>query len=247
MLLADRIKAAFAAIFKYRCKRPMIVGTRKTPFGKYDSFAFRKASKSPFVLLLKECHIIEEAQAVEILVKQGADQHIDDTDLESVLIGIREVPDTLFILAYQGEVPKDDYERLFKFFTRHLIIVLPLGEKELAKLEKWVAKGNFNACLVHLALLADRVTSEGEMPLRGKYAYRAKWQEEANKVRLERMAKLKGPQLRTLIKKLSFLLSFEKAGMEVSEACELAHISRKTFYLWCEKDPVFKRLLHTSK
>ncbi len=83
-------------------------------------------------------------------------------------------------------------------------------------------------------------------PMYGKYKYRAEWQEQANKARLERMAKLRGPQLRTLIKKLSFLLSFEKAGMQVTEACQYSHITRKTFYLWRVKDATFKQLLDTK-
>ena len=209
--------------------------------------SFRRAGASPLVLLLKEQGIVEELSSVEVLVKAGTDQRIDDTDLEFVIKSVQEEPDTLFVLVTAGEVPSDDYDRLFRVFTRHLVVILPLGEKELARLEKWIAKGNFNARLVYLVMLADRITSEGEkIPQGSSYATRAKWQEEANRARLERMGKLEGPQLRTLVKKLSFLLSFEKAGSEVSEACRLAKISRKTFYLWCEKDPVFRKMLHVS-
>ena len=243
MPLALRIRALFASLFAYRCRRPLIVGKRKTIFGRYTSFSIRHAERSPLAELLKELSITEAASTIEVLVKEGEDPEIDDTDLEAVIRSVREEPDTLFILVYPGAVPEDDYPRLFRAFTRHLVIILPLGEKELSRMEQWAAKGNWNACLVYLATIADRITT-GPTPLPDKYASREEWQREANTARLNHLTDLKGPQLRTLIKKLSFLLSFERAGMEISEACEHAHISRKTFYLWNAKDPVFKRLLN---
>ena len=77
----------------------------------------------------------------------------------------------------------------------------------------------------------------------GAYATRAAWQEKAITARLEKMAALQGPQLRTLIKKLHFLMSFEKSGGEVAKACAAVGISRKTFYLWLEKDATFQKLI----
>ncbi len=239
--LASRAHIVFTTLFLYHFARRPARGIRKTPFGKYDRLLFRNAGESPLALLLKE-QLIAEPSAVEVLVKKGADQHIDDTDLESVIIAVREEPNTLFILVYEGEVPSDDYLRLFRAFARHQIVILPLGEKDLASLERWVGNGNCNACLVYLTLLADKVTSEDER-LPERYAYRMQRQQEANRARLERMGKLEGPQLRTLVKLLSFLLSFERAGSEVSEACRASRISRKTFYLWRDKNPIFRTLL----
>jgi hypothetical protein len=241
MSLADRSNAVFTPLFRYHFARRPARGVRKTSFGKYERVLFRNASESPLALLLGE-RLICEPTAVEILLKKGADQHIDDTDLESVIISVREEPDTLFVLVYAGGVPSDDYVRLFRAFARRQVVILPLGEKELARLEKWIGKSNFNACLVYLTILADKVTSEEER-LPERYKYQMERQQEANRTRLERMGKLRSPQLRTLVKKLSFLLSFEKSGSEVSEACRSAKISRKTFYLWCENDPIFKKLL----
>lgn len=240
--LTDRTQAVFTALFRYHFARRPARRVRKSPFGKYASLSFGKAGESPLALLLKEC-LIAEPTAVEVLVKKDGDQRIDDTDLESVIMSVRDEPDTLFILVYAGDIPSDDYARLFRAFTRHQVVILPLGEKELARMEKWIVKSNFNACLVYLTMLIDKVTSEEER-LPQRYAYRMERQQEANRARLDRMAKLTGPQLRTLVKKLSFLLSFEKAGSEIAEACRHAKISRKTFYLWCEKDPVFKKLLY---
>ena len=178
-------RTLFASLFAYCCKRPLIAGRRKTIFGRYASFSIRHAERSPLVLLLKELSITEDVSKIEVLVKEGEDPDIDDTDLEAVIRNVREEPNTL----------------------------------------------------------ADRVTTE-PTPFHGKYESREQWQQEANAARLNHLKDLKGPQLRTLIKKLSFLLSFERAGMEIAEACEHAHISRKTFYLWNAKDPVFKKLLN---
>jgi hypothetical protein len=241
MSLATRAQAVFISVFRYHFARRPARGVRKTPFGKYERLLFRNAGESPLALLLKERLICEPA-AIEVLVKKGTDQRVDDTDLESVIISVRQEPDTLFVLVYEGDVPSDDYARLFRAFARHQVVIIPVGEKELARLEKWIAKINFNACLAYLTLLADKVTTE-EQRLPEKYAYRMERQEKAIRARLERMGKLQGPQLRTLVKKLVFLLSFETAGSEVSEACRSAKISRKTFYLWRENDPLFKKLL----
>ncbi len=243
MPLTLRTRTLFASLFAYHCRRPLIAGRRKTIFGRYASFSIRHAERSPLAQLLKECAITDEVSKIEVLVKEGEDPEIDDTDLEAVIRSVREEQDTLFILVYPGAVPEDDYPRLFRAFTRHLVIILPLGKKELSRMERWIVKGNFNACLVYLAIIADRITT-GPAPLPDKYASREEWQREANAARLNHLTDLKGPQLRTLIKKLSFLLSFERSGMEISEACEHAHISRKTFYLWNAKDPVFKKLLN---
>ncbi len=241
------VQNLFASIFRYHFKRRPIVSNRKTPFGIYASLAFRKAVKSPFLQLLKE-ELIGEFKSVEIIVKNGSNQKIDDTDLESIIISVRREPDTLFILATKGEVPLDDFDRLFRAFTRHLVIILPLGEKDIEKLENFVKNGNINACLVVLTMLANRITTDPwdeKMMQRhgGAYATRAEWQKSATATRLDKMDKLRGPQLRTLIKKIRFLMSFEESGDEISKACKAVKISRKTFYLWLEKDSVFRELV----
>jgi hypothetical protein len=101
-------------------------------------------------------------------------------------------------------------------------------------------------------MLANRVTTDpwDEKTMQrhgGAYANRAEWQKSATAARLDKMAKLEGPQLRTLIKKLHFLISFEKSGGKISKACVAVRISRKTFYLWLENDPIFKKLFETKR
>ena len=237
-----RIHTLFTAIFAYHFTRKPVIWERETMFGTYTSLMFRKASESPLLQLIAE-ESIGEFKTVEILVKNKTNQRVDDTDLESVIMNVRDQENTLFILVTSGEVPMDDFQRLYRVFTRHLVVILPLGESDIARLEKLVKTNNINACLVILATLADRITSEGEK-LYGSYETFATRQKEATLKRLHSLGTLKGPQLRTLIKKLSFLMSFERSGGEITKACRAINISRKLFYLWCDNDPVFKKLLH---
>lgn len=245
-----RVQNLFAAIFGYHFNRKPTLSERQTLFVNYASMKFRGAAQSPLALLLKE-GLIGEPTTVEILVKNRLNQKIDDTDLESVILDVRQEKNTLFILVTDGEVPSDDFDRLFRVFSRHLVIILPLGKDDIARLEHFVKSGNINACLVILFMLANRVTTDPwdeKMMQRhgGAYAARAEWQEKATKTRFDKIAKLGGPQLRTLIKKLYFLMSFEKSGNEIAKACEAVKISRKTFYLWLKNDPIFEKAFATQ-
>lgn len=74
-------------------------------------------------------------------------------------MSVREEPDTLFILATPDEVRSEDIERLFRVFVKHQVVILPVGGKDILKMERWAKQGNLNACLVWLYLLASRVTS----------------------------------------------------------------------------------------
>ncbi len=234
-------------IFGYHFGRKPVFSERQTPFGSYASMKFRSASGSPLALLLKE-GLVAEPTAFEILTKNRFNKKVDDLDLESVIHGIRQEKNTLFILASDGEFERDDFDRLFRVFSRHLVTILPLGKQEIARLEQYIKRGNINACLIILLGLANRVTTDpwdDKMMERhsGYFANRKEWQDKATAARLEGMAKLDSPQLRTLVKKLLFLISFEKSGNEISKACEGVKISRKTFYLWCEKDAIFRKLM----
>jgi hypothetical protein len=241
-ILKTDIQSLFFKIFSYHFKRKPLVSKRTTFSGSYTSMLFCKATSSPLLRLIAE-ELIGEFEAVEILIKDGYNQEINDSDLESVIFHIREKNDTLFILVSFGNVPSDDFERLFRLFVRNQVVILPLGRNDILKLEDFVEKGNINACLVIFAMLADRITSKDDnMP--NIWLNRAKWQKEAILSRLEIMDKLECSQLRTLVKKLRFLMSFEKSGGEVAKTCAMVNISRKIFYLWCEKDLVFKKLVY---
>jgi hypothetical protein len=43
----------------------------------------------------------------------------------------------------------------------------------------------------------------------------------------------------TEAKKAKFIESFLKCGFNISKACDMAGIHRRTYYDWCEKDPGF--------
>jgi hypothetical protein len=244
----DRVQRLFVSIFSYHFKRQPIMAERTTHFGSYVGMVFRKAAASPLLQLLGE-GLIGEFKAVEILVKNRLNQEIDDVDLESVIMSVRGEDSTFFILATStDEVPADDYERIFRVFTRHQVVIVPLSKNDIERLEHFVKSGNLNACLIFLFMRTDRVTADpwDEKMMQkhgGAYATRSAWQEKAIAARLEKMAALQGPQLRTLIKKLHFLMSFEKSGGEIAKACVAVGISRKTFYLWLEKDAIFRTLV----
>jgi len=241
---APRVQDLFTKILTYHFKRHPSRFDRQTFFGTYSSLHFRKASNSPLLALLKQ-NLITECNAVEVLVKNG-NHEIDDTDLESVIKSVRDNSDTLFILVISGEVDSDDFERLYRVFVRYQVIILPLGEKDISELEGFVKNGNINACLVVLAMLADQIAT-GTEKLTSVWAQRVKWQKEAIQARLPQLGKLKTPQIRTLVKKLAFLMYFEKNGSEVAKACDSIKISRKLFYLWCDDDPAFLKIVRIAR
>ncbi len=239
-----RVQDLFTKILTYHFKRKPSKFDRQTLFGTYASILFRKADNSPLLALLKQ-NLITECNAVEVLVKNG-NRKIDDTDLESVIKNVRGNSYTLFILITAGEVNSDDLERLYRVFTRHQVTILFLGEDDISRFENFVKNGNINACLVVLAMLADQIAT-GTERLTNVWAQRVKWQKEAIEARLDKMGKLKTPQVRTLVKKLAFLMSFEKNGSEIAKACDSIKISRKLFYLWLDGDPVFRKIVHISR
>ncbi len=241
---APRVQDLLTEILTYHFKRKPSKFDRQTLFGTYVSMLFRKASGSPLLALLKQ-NLITECNAIEVLVKNG-NREVDDTDLESVIRSVRDNPDTLFILVTSGEVHSDDFERLYRVFTRHQVTILFLGEDDIIRLEEFVKNGNINACLVILAMLTDQIAT-GTEKLPSVWAQRVKWQKEAIEARLDKLGKLKTPQVRTLVKKLAFLMSFEKNGSEIAKACDSIKISRKLFYLWLDNDPVFRKIVHISR
>ena len=240
-IFIDRVARLFLAIFRFFFKGKPVFSSREYAFGSYFSIAFRGAKKSPLLRLFKESHIAE-LKAVEILVKNGSDQYISDTDIESIVMGVRKQEDTLFILVSSGYILDQEIERLFRAFAQNLVLILPFGESDIARFEGWVAKGNINACLVSLVLIAketllkDKNTQPREIRL-------ARHQKSFIEERLDLMGDALTGQLRTLIKKLIIIMKFATASWEVKKACELVHISRKTFYNYRNMDPAFRNIL----
>ncbi len=244
-IFIDRVMRLFLAIFRYFFKGKPVFSSREYAFGSYFSIAFPRAKKSPLLRLFKESYIAE-LKAVEILVKNGSDQDIKDMDIESIVMGVRKQEDTLFILVSSGYILDQEIERLFRAFAQHPIIILPLGESDIARFEGWVAKGNINACLVSLTLIAE------EMLLKDKYTQPreimlARYQKSWIGERLDLMGDALTGQLRTLIKKLILIMKFASAGWKIGEVCELVHISRKTYYNWRNMDPAFRNIIRGEK
>ncbi|MFH1049195.1 MAG: hypothetical protein V1732_06050, partial [Patescibacteria group bacterium] len=114
--------------------------------------------------------------------------------------------------------------------------------RDITRFEGWVARGNINACLVSLAMLAEKIVWADELK-KGRDAILANYNKSFIETRLDRMGDALTGQLRTLIKKLILIMNFASARGEVKEACELVRISRKTFYNWKNMDPAFRNLL----
>ena len=239
-----RTQDLFTKILTYHFKRKPSKFDRQTLFCTYSSLLFRKASGSPLLALLKQ-NLVTECNAIEVLVKNG-NREINDTDLESVIKIVRGNPATLFILVTSSEVDSDDLERLYRVFTRYQVTILLLGEDDISRLEGFVENGNINACIVVLATLANQIAT-GTERVTSVWAERLKRQKEALEKRLDKMGKLKTPQVRTLVKKLAFFMNFEKAGGDIAKACDAIKISRKLFYLWCDSDPVFRKIVYNSR
>jgi hypothetical protein len=237
----DRVVRLFLAIFRFFFKGKPVFSSREYAFGSYFSIAFRSAKKSPLLRLFKETRIAE-LKSVEILVKNGSDQNIKDTDIESIVMGVREQRGTLFILVSSGYILDQEIERLFRAFAQNLVFILPLGESDITRFEGLIAKGNINACLISLALIAeemllkDKNTQPREIML-------ARRQKSFVEEKLNLMGDALTGQLRTLIKKLILIMNFATASGEVKKTCEFVHISRKTFYNWRNMDPAFRNIL----
>ena len=242
----DRVVKIFLAIFRYFFKGKPVFSTREYAFGNYFSLSFPRARKSPLLRLFDKANITKRS-GVEILVKNGLDQEITDTDIESVIMGTRsKSKDTIFILITKGHIMEEEIERLFRSWVRNNgLMILPLEEKDIVRFEGWIAEGNINACLMSLAAVAERIMWVGENPrVKADIWHRA--QIAFIELSLDKMKGLLAPQLRTLISKFVFFMWYMQTGPKKKELYEFAHISKKTYHNWYNMDPVFRNIIHEA-
>lgn len=237
----DRVARLFLKIFNYLFKSKPVFSTREYAFGSYFSISFPKAKKSPLLRLLIE-NTIGEFKGIEILVKKGSDTEITDTDIESMLMGIKKKDNTVFIIVGSKELSKEEFYRLFLAFAHYQVLILPITEKDISRYEGWVMRNNISACLVSLIMLADKILLEGELSW-WKEDYLCKRQISYIEERLDRMTDSLKDQSRTLIKKLTFIIQYVTAKCEIQETCNLIKISRGTYYSWLNNDPVFRNIM----
>jgi hypothetical protein len=242
--LIDRVVRVFLAIFRYWFKCKPIFSTREYAFGSYFSLSFPRAKNSPLLKLFDKANITKRKR-VEILVKNGSDQEISDTDIESVIMGTKENTDTIFILITGGRVQDEDIDRLFRAFARNNLIILPLGEKDITRFEDWITKGNINACLMSLIIVAEKILSVDENSMAKNDTF-ISHQIPFLEISLDKMGGIMAKQLRTLIQKFVYFTWYFHARCVIEETCNLAHISRKTYHNWYNTDPVFRNIIHTS-
>ncbi len=242
----DRAVRIFLTIFRYWFKGKPIFSTREYAFGNYLSLSFPRAKRSPLLQLFKENNIAQY-KGVEILIKNTPNHEITDIDLDSILAGIKDINDTLYIIVSSSEakVRSEELYRVFRAFQHDQILVLPLTAFDLDRFENWIIKGNINACLISFLMLANRILVEGEPhwwredPAR---EFEVRYLEE----KLDRMADAITGQLRTLIKKLVLITKFSEARGGINEACRLSKISRRTYYVWCNNDPAFRNIFKSN-
>jgi len=242
----DRVVKVFLSIFRYYFKGKPVFSKREYAFGSYLSLSFPKARKSPLLRLFKEA-CISEFESVEILIKNGNDQHMSDVDMESLIMGLKKSQKSLIIIVTTDNMDGFDgttmIRRLFSAYEENYIIILPLGELDIVKLENWVAKGNINACLLNLAIISRKILLLMETNMEYVRSTKERFQDSFIEERLDRLGDGINGQLRTIIKKLDFLMTFIVAFGEIKEACEMTRISRKTFYNWINKDSAFRNII----
>jgi len=95
---AKRVQRVFILTCTHLFNGKFTFLSREYMFGKYSSIVFKFAKKSPLLQLIKEINI-GELKSIEIIIKDGPDQCISNTDIESIIMTIREKRETLFIIV----------------------------------------------------------------------------------------------------------------------------------------------------
>jgi len=93
-----------------------------------------------------------------------------------------------------------------------------------------------------LTLLAQRITNLRDLKHESE-AMIFRLQQSFIEERIDKVGGISSNQIRTLIKKLSFIMSFVRTGGEIKKNCEYIGISRKTFYNWMNEDSVFCNII----
>jgi len=231
-------KQVFDSIYHRFLRRKSVCAERKLSDSTYFTATFNQAKRFPLLTLLKHRCIKSRLNKLEILIKIEGDPYISDSDLESLIIDAGNSPETLSIIITRGNVSKNNLDEISKAFRSNGTLILLLGDPDMSRIEKWVSAGNINACLIYLLMMADGITWVGRRTYIEEYA------KAVIEKRLDYMGNLEG-QLRTVIKKLEFLLSFEEAGT-IKRAASQIGIERKTYYNWFKQDPVFRSLVTIS-
>jgi hypothetical protein len=236
-----RVQRTFLMICRHLFNGKVIFLSREHMFGKYSSIVFKFAKKSPLLQLIKEINIAE-LKSIEIITKDGPDQYISNTDIESIIMTIREKSETLFIIVSDKHILEEKIDRLFREFAENQVLILLIEEDDVSRFEHWIHEDNINACLLTLTLLARKIANMGDSDKRSEIIIN-RLQKSFIEERIDKVGGISSNQIRTLVKKLSFIMSFVRTGGEIKENCEYIGISRKTFYNWMNEDSVFRNII----
>lgn len=236
--LALRNKLVFDSIYHSFLKRKAVLAEKQLSESVYFTATFKQAKRFPLLALLKHRRVKGQLNRLEIMMKIEKDPYISDADLDLLVLDAKNSPETLFIVVTRGNVSKKNLDDISRAFREKGVLVLLLGDPDMARIEKWASSKNTNACLVYLLILAEGIAWVGRKTHTQEYA------KAVTEKRLDYMGDLNG-QLRTVIKKLEFLLSFEEMG-NIKATAKHINVGRKTCYNWLRDDPVFRKLKEMS-
>lgn len=236
---ATQTKYLFQAIYSGYLKKRPICSKRDLVSGTFYSVAFKHAKQFPLLQLIKNRWIADDLHTINVRVKAGSDQYISDTDLDWLATDLSDEKDALYILATRGQISEDSIERLFNVFFKHQVLAIIIGDKDIARLWKWVMSGNIHACIVFLFMLTYRIVSYKEQKTIW-WSVIDEHKKDFIEKTLDRMGDFRGCQLRTIIKKLEFLIVYEEEMRNITKTCKRIGITRKTFYNWYMQDPAFR-------
>ena len=236
----DRVTHLFTAIVRYFFKGKPIFSSREYAFGSFFSIVFKRAEKSALFRLVNRVSILDDLNEIEILIKNGPNQEINDSDMEYVVHGVGKVKNRLFILITGGMLEFYQIERFRNAFRHYLTVILPIGDEEIDQFNKWLLSNNTNACLVKIIMLIEKITS-----IRiDETAYDPmllEFRESSIENQLDLMGEISCKQARTLIKKLAFLMKSKFNTIEIR--CKSVKIIPKTYYRWLKNDLGFRKVM----
>ncbi|MFH1036489.1 MAG: hypothetical protein ABIG29_00955 [Candidatus Nealsonbacteria bacterium] len=229
------IKCLFEEIFHRWHKRKAKCSNKLLGASEFCDIVFARAKKLPLLQLIDNRYI-KDLKSVDIRVKIG-DNYISDADLDLIIEDAVKNKDALYVVVTRGNVSPANIERVDRAFWDHYVVILCLGDPDVARIKKWILNGNINACIFYLYMFTDAIAHRSRRQPMDEY------RRTAIEKRLDFMGNLKVKQFRTLVKKLEFLLVLEEVHGNFSKASSSIDVTRKTIYNWRKTDPVFKELL----
>lgn len=229
-------RTLFRGIFSKKPKSSV----RKTVSAQFHSFKFNNVRKLPLIQLIYN-RWISELDAIEVLIKHE-EMYVTKDDLAWLKLDLQGETNVLHIVITGGEVSEETTSELNQLFTSQNVLVVMIGDPDRSHLWTWLTNLNKVACIVFIFMLAFGVVNKPK----DKYTL---WSiinrktKELIKKSLDEMGEFSGDQLRTMVKKIEFLLVYEEESANITKACKEIGVTRKTFYNWYNQDKAFKGII----